>query len=65
MAQVMSLMQLEPQVWTGFSDAHHCELWAAVRDPQDDGQRSEYMPRSAQPIRCVSARWRDSLMRKP
>ena len=27
--QVMSLVPPEPQVWTGFSDAHHCSFWAA------------------------------------
>ena len=29
--QVMSLVPPAPQVWTGFSDAHHCGFWAAVR----------------------------------
>jgi para-nitrobenzyl esterase len=27
--QVMSLTPPQPQVWTGFSDAHHCSFWAA------------------------------------
>jgi para-nitrobenzyl esterase len=27
--QVMSLVPPEPQVWTGFSDAHNCAFWAA------------------------------------
>ena len=27
--QVMSLVPPAPQVWTGFSDAHHCAFWAA------------------------------------
>ncbi len=27
--QVMSLVPPQPQVWTGFSDAHHCSFWAA------------------------------------
>jgi hypothetical protein len=27
--QVMSLVPPDPQVWTGFSDAHHCAFWAA------------------------------------
>jgi para-nitrobenzyl esterase len=27
--QVMSLVPPEPQVWTGFADAHHCSFWAA------------------------------------
>jgi para-nitrobenzyl esterase len=27
--QVMSLIPPEPQVWTGFSDEHHCSFWAA------------------------------------
>ncbi len=27
--QVMSLVPPEPQVWPGFSDAHHCSFWAA------------------------------------
>jgi para-nitrobenzyl esterase len=26
---VMSLVPPQPQVWTGFSDAHHCSFWAA------------------------------------
>lgn len=26
---VMSLVPPEPQVWTGFSEAHHCSFWAA------------------------------------
>jgi para-nitrobenzyl esterase len=25
--QVMSLIPPEPQVWAGFSDAHHCSFW--------------------------------------
>jgi para-nitrobenzyl esterase len=25
--QVMSLVPPDPQVWTGFSDAHHCSFW--------------------------------------
>jgi para-nitrobenzyl esterase len=27
--QVMSLVPPAPQVWTGFSEAHHCAFWAA------------------------------------
>ncbi|MBV9002249.1 MAG: carboxylesterase family protein [Solirubrobacterales bacterium] len=27
--QVMSLVPPDPEVWTGFSDAHHCSFWAA------------------------------------
>jgi para-nitrobenzyl esterase len=27
--RVMSLVPPQPQVWTGFSDAHHCSFWAA------------------------------------
>lgn len=27
--QVMSLVPPQPQVWAGFSDAHHCQFWAA------------------------------------
>jgi len=27
--QVMSLVPPQPQVWTGFPDAHHCSFWAA------------------------------------
>ncbi|HEY1518801.1 MAG TPA: carboxylesterase family protein [Solirubrobacteraceae bacterium] len=27
--QVMSLVPPRPQVWTGFSDAHHCSFWGA------------------------------------
>jgi len=27
--QVMSLVPPRPQVWTGFSEAHHCSFWAA------------------------------------
>jgi para-nitrobenzyl esterase len=26
---VMSLVPPQPQVWTGFADAHHCSFWAA------------------------------------
>ncbi len=31
--QVMSLVPPQPQVWTGFSDAHHCSFWAAPLAP--------------------------------
>jgi carboxylesterase type B len=31
--QVMSLVPPAPQVWTGFSDAHHCAFWAASASP--------------------------------
>ena len=31
--QVMSLVPPQPQVWTGFSDAHHCFFWAAPLAP--------------------------------
>jgi para-nitrobenzyl esterase len=27
---VMSLLPPDPQVWAGFSDAHHCRLWAVL-----------------------------------
>jgi len=27
--QAMSLVPPQPEVWTGFSDAHHCAFWAA------------------------------------
>jgi para-nitrobenzyl esterase len=26
--QVMSLVPPQPQVWTGFPEAHHCSFWA-------------------------------------
>jgi para-nitrobenzyl esterase len=26
--RVMSLVPPQPQVWTGFSDAHHCSFWS-------------------------------------
>ena len=34
--QVMSLVPPQPQVWTGFSDAHHCSFWAAGRGAAKD-----------------------------
>ena len=35
---VMSLAPPDPQVWTGFSDAHHCAFWATAKNNYKEPQ---------------------------